>query len=166
MSTSKELPTLRRVNQFKLLLMIMFGCFYALAIPYPEKSRQFPQLISLLSLIMLAASFLTDMLNKKGVKMEVGTVEDGELQVIKEQGRGERKKRFFKAWAIILVSFGAGLLGGFAFTAFLLFIGFALFFGTRQKLLKNIVIAFIMTICIFLVFQQVMGVPLLTGILW
>jgi hypothetical protein len=166
MSTSKELPTIRRVNQFKLLLMILFACFYALAIPYPEKSRQFPQLISLLSLIMLAVSFLTDMVNKKGVKMEVGTVEDGELQEVREQGKGEKKKRFFKAWGIILVSFGAGLLGGFAFTAFFLFAGFALFFGSRQKLLKNIIIAVVMTVCIFLVFQQVMAVPLLTGILW
>ena len=166
MATSKEIPTFRRVSQFKLLLMILFGCFYALAIPYPEQSRQFPQLVAILGLIILAASFLVDMLNKTTVRTEISQVDDAELRGKEERGKGEKRKRFYKAWAIILVSFGAGLLGGFAFTAFFLFVGFALFFGSRQKLLKNMIIAVVMTVCIFLIFQEVMGVPLLTGILW
>jgi hypothetical protein len=58
-----------------------------------------------------------------------------------------------------------GFLGGFLFSTFFLFMGFAIFFGGKKNLIKNVVISVLMTILIYLSFQWIMGVPLLTGIL-
>jgi hypothetical protein len=57
-----------------------------------------------------------------------------------------------------------GFLAGFLFTTFLLFVGFALFFGRREILIKNIFIAVAITAAVYFIFQRVFGVPLLSTI--
>jgi len=43
---------------FKLVLLVFFILLYLFAIPYPEKSKQFPQLIAIFSLIMIVISLI------------------------------------------------------------------------------------------------------------
>jgi hypothetical protein len=163
----EALRTLKRTDvRFKLVLMVFFGLLYVLAIPYPEKSRRFPQLIALFSLAVGLISLITDVMRKAAVTVEIAQVDDTDLTRIDEPAKNEKKKRFLRAWGIILASLAAGLLGGFLFTTFFMFAGFALIFGDRQYLFKNMAIAVVMTVCIFLAFQWLMGVPLLSGIFW
>jgi hypothetical protein len=152
--------------RIKLVLLVFFGLFYVLAIPYPEKSRQFPQLIALFSLAAIVASLIGDFMQKATVTAQLAQVDDTELTGIDEQGPNEKKKRFYRAWGVILTSTVAGLLGGFLFTSFFLFTGFAFIFGQRKDVFKNMALAVVMTICIYFVFEWLMGVPLLSGILW
>ncbi|MFH1123657.1 MAG: tripartite tricarboxylate transporter TctB family protein, partial [Pseudomonadota bacterium] len=97
---------------------------------------------------------------------EITDAGDTELKVTDETVKRSRKKRFYQAWGIILVSTAIGFLGGFLFSTFSLFMGFALIFGkrTRRNRLKNLVTAAAMTALIYLIFEWMMGVPLLEGI--
>ena len=157
-----KLPEVR----LKLVLFVFFVFLFLLSIPYPAKSKQFPQLIALFSLIMILISLVTDFAKKGAVAKEITDVDDTELKVIDETATRLRRKRFYRAWEIILVSTAAGFLGGFLFSSFFYFIGFAIFFGERKNLIKNLVIAGLMTLIMYLLFQWIMKVPLLTGILW
>jgi len=154
--------------KFKLALFVLFILLYIFAIPYPGKSKQFPQLIAVFSLILLMISLIVDFTRKEPVAKVVADVDDNELKVLDDKAKRTKRKRFYRAWEIILVSTAVGFLGGFLFSTFFLFVGFALFFGkrARKNIIKNIVIAVFMSIIIYLSFQWIMKVPLLTGILW
>lgn len=151
---------------FKLVLLILFGLLYWTAIFYPEKSKKFPQLIAMFSLIMIMISLIMDFTQKDKMAEGIADVDDTELKVVDDSSKKSKRKRFFKAWGIILISTAIGLLGGFLFTTFFLFIGFALLFGEKKNLLKNTLIAVFLTVIIYFAFQWTMGVPLLRGILW
>jgi hypothetical protein len=151
---------------FKLVLFLFFGLLFLLAIPYPEKSKRFPQLLAIFSLIMIVISLIIDFTRKGTVAEGIADVDDTELKILDDANQKTRRKRFYRAWEIILVSTAIGFLGGFLFTTFFLFMGFALFFGERKNLYKNTLIAVLMTIIIFFSFQWVMSVPLLAGLLW
>jgi len=151
---------------FKLSLLVFFGILYLLSIPYPDKSKQFPQLIATFILIMLSISLVIDLTRKGSDAGEISEVDDTELKVIDKSAKKARKKRFYQAWGIILFSTAIGFLGGFLFTTFSLFIGFAVLFGEGKNLLKNTAIAVFITIVVYFLFQWVMRVPLLGGILW
>jgi hypothetical protein len=149
---------------FKVILLVLFGTLYFLANSYPEKSRQFPQLVALFGLVSILVSFTFDLIRERAASTEIADVGDTELKVVDEGQKKERRRRFYLAWAIILVSTGMGFLIGFLFTTFLLFVGFALFFGRREILIKNILIAVAITAAVYFVFQRVFGVPLLSTI--
>jgi Tripartite tricarboxylate transporter TctB family len=151
--------------RLKIVFAVFFGLFYLLAIPYPEKSRQFPQLIALFSFIVTSISLVRDF--ARGARAgEIAQVDDTELTGVDEGKGKEKKKRFWSAWGIILAALGAGLLGGFLFATLFLFAGFGLVFGRREDLVKNLIVAVAMTICVFCAFHWLMGVPLLSGLLW
>lgn len=152
--------------QLKLALLVVFGFFFFYAIPFPEKSKSFPQLISMVSIIIVIVSLFFDFTKHEIVHGEIIDVDDAEVKVLDDETKKARKQRFYKAWAIILVSSSVGFLGGFLFSTIFFFLGFAIFFGEREKLIKNIIIAVIMTAVIYVSFEMVMGVPLLEGILW
>jgi hypothetical protein len=151
---------------FKLVLFVFFGLFFLLAIPYPEKSKQFPQLIAVFSLIMIVISLIIDFTWKGRVAEGIADVDDAELKVLDSPIQKTKRKRFYKAWAIILISTAMGFSGGFLFTTFFLLMGFALFFGERGNLFKNTVVAVAMTIIIFFIFQWVFQIPLLKSFIW
>ena len=151
---------------FKLVLFVFFGFLFLFAIPYPEKSKQFPQLLTMFSLILIGISLITDFTRKGTVAAAIADVDDTELKVLDDTTKKSKKKRFYKAWKIILVSTAIGFLGGFLFTSFFLLIGFAIYFGERKNLSKNSFIAVLMTMIIYVSFQWIMGVPLLAGLLW
>jgi hypothetical protein len=150
---------------FKLGLLVFFSFLYLLSTPYPEKAKQFPQLIAIFSFIMIVISLVIDFIQKGKLTEGIADVDDTELKVFGDATKKIKKERFFRAWGIILVSTGMGFLGGFLFSTFFLFMGFAIFFGGKKNLIKNVVISVLMTILIYLSFQWIMGVPLLTGIL-
>jgi hypothetical protein len=151
--------------RLKIVLAFFFGLFYLLAIPYPDKSRQFPQLVALFSFIVTVVSLVRDF--ARGARAaEIAQVDDTELTGVDDEHRKEKKKRFLRAWGIILASLGAGLLGGFLFATLFLFAGFGLIFGKRQDIVKNMLVAVAMTICVFCAFHWLMGVPLLSGLFW
>ena len=152
--------------QLKLALLVIFGFFFFYAIPFPEKSKSFPQLISMVSIIFVIVSLFFDFTKQEIVHGEIIDVDDAEVKILDDETKKARKQRFYKAWAIILVSSSVGFLGGFLFSTIFFFLGFAIFFGEREKLVKNIIIAVIMTAVIYVSFEMVMGVPLLEGILW
>ncbi len=148
----------------KIALLFVFSGFYLAASPYPAKSREFPQLLAILSLIMTLISLGMDFSRKETAAGEITDVDDTELKILDAETKRARKKRLYQAWAIIIVSTAAGFLGGFLFSTLLYFLFFAVFFGKKEKLLKNIAIAVAMTILIYVTFQRIMGVPLLEGI--
>ncbi len=150
--------------QIKLALIVIFVLFFVLAMPYPEKSRAFPQLLSVVSLILVIISLTFDFTSKEIVAGELTDVDEAEVKVLDEETKRARKRRFYKAWGIILVSTAVGFLGGFLFSALCYFLGFALFFGERKNLVKNIIIALVLTAVIYVSFDTIMGVPLLEGI--
>ena len=150
----------------KIALLFIFSAFYVLAIPFPEKSRQFPQLLAVISLVMTVIALIMDFSRKATLQGEITGVDDTELKVLDAKTKSARKKRLYQAWAIILVSTGVGFLGGFLFSALCFFAGFALVFGSRKKQGKNMIIAVAMTIVVYFIFGRTMGVPLLEGVLW
>lgn len=151
--------------RLKIILAFFFGLFYLLAIPYPEKSRQFPQIIALFSFIVTGISLVRDF--TRGARgAEIAQVDDTELTRVDEGQGKEKKKRFLRAWGIILAALGAGLVGGFLFATLFLFAGFGLVFGKREDLVKNVLVAVAMTIGVFCAFHWLMGVPLLSGLFW
>jgi len=98
--------------------------------------------------------------------MEISDADDMELRVIDEEVRKKRSKRFYQAWGIILFSIGIGFLGGFLFSTFLLFFGFALIFGKKENLLRNTIVGIGMTVLTYFTFEVLLGVPLLEGLFW
>lgn len=152
--------------QIKLTLIFIFCFFFFYAMSFPEKSRQFPQLIAAVSIILVIISLIFDFTKKEMAAGEITDIDDTEVKVLDEKTKRVRKQRFYKAWGIIIFSSAVGFLGGFLFSTFLLFAGFSIFFGKRENLVKNIITAVGITAVIFFIFDRIMSVPLLTGILW
>ncbi len=148
----------------KIGLIFIFSGFYIAAIPYPAKSKEFPQLLAVISLILTVISLVMDFSRKDTAVGEITDVDDTELKVLDAETKKARKKRLYQAWAIIIVSTAAGFAGGFLYSTFLYFVAFAVFFGSKEKLLKNLIIAVAMTALIYVTFERIMGVPLLEGI--
>ena len=151
---------------FKLALLVFFILLYLLAIPFPEKSKQFPQLIAIFSLIMIVISLIIDFTWKDKVAEGIADVDDTELKALDAPTQKTKRKRFYRAWGIILVSTAIGFLGGFLFTTFFLLMGFPLLFGEKRNLFKNTVVAIAMTVIIFFIFQWIFEVPLLQSFIW
>ena len=150
----------------KIALLFVFSAFYILAMPFPEMERQFPQLLAMASLAMTVIALGLDFTRKDAVQGEISDVDDTELKVVDADSQRFRRKRYYQAWAIILVATGVGFLIGFLFSALCLLAGFALVFGTRDKLVGSMVIAVVTTAVVYLVFGMLMKVPLVGGILW
>ncbi len=150
----------------KIALLFVFSAFYVAALSFPEQSRQFPQLLAVASLAMTAIALAMDFSRKSAVRAEISGVDDTELKVLGADEVRARRKRYYQAWAIILFSTIVGYLGGFLFSAVCLFAGFALYFGSRAKLPRNLVAGAAMTAVVYFVFGVMMGVPLLNGVLW
>jgi hypothetical protein len=152
--------------QIKLALIVIFVWFFVAAMPYPPKSRQFPQLLAAVSLIFVIVSLTFDFTKKEIMYGELTDVDEAEVKVLDEETKRLRKQRFYKAWGIIIVSSAVGFLGGFLFSTFFYFLGFTIFFGEKKNLIKNICISVGMTALIYVSFETIMGVPLLEGVLW
>lgn len=156
--------TLKRLDVWcKIALMALFVLLYTMARSYPSESRQFPQLIAVFTFVVLAISLVRDFFGKKTTAPpESAEASDAGFQAA-DQGKGEkeRKKRLYLTWGMILISTGIGFGGGFLITTFLLFIGFALFFGEKKHLLRNSLTAIAVTAVIYFIFEWIMRVPLL-----
>lgn len=150
----------------KIGLLAVFSAFYFLALPFPEKARQFPQLIAVVSLALTIVALIVDFSRKGAVAVEIASVDDTELEVPDGTTRRLRRRRFYRAWAIIALSTVAGMLGGFFFSALGLIGGFSVLFGSRQHLKRNALAGVAILIGVYLVFGRLMGVPLLSGLLW
>lgn len=155
--------TLKRLDVWcKIVLMLLFVILYGMARSYPAESRQFPQLIAVFTLVILVISLIRDFSGKTAPARESAEASDAGFQSTdQKQDRKERRKRLCLAWGMILVSTAIGFWGGFLITTFLLFIGFALFFGEKKHLLRNSITAILVTAVIYFVFEWVMRVPLL-----
>lgn len=146
----------------KMALMALFVLLYAMARSYPPESRQFPQLIAVFTLVVLAISLARDFWRKKAAPPESAEASDAGFQVTDQNKDGkERKRRLYLTWGLILISTAIGFWGGFIITTFLLFIGFALLFGEKKHLLRNSLTAVAVTAVIYFVFEWIMRVPLL-----
>ncbi len=146
---------------FKLFLLALFVSLLFLEIPYPPDSKKFPELIALFSLIMLGISLVLDFASKETAVREITDTGESQLGVADASTKKDRRKRFYQTWGIILASTAVGFWGGFLFSTFLLFLGFALFLGRRNDFLKNAAIAVFTTGIIYLIFEWMMGVPLI-----
>lgn len=146
----------------KMALMALFVLLYAMARSYPSESRQFPQLIAVFTLVVLAISLVRDFLGNKVARPESAETSDAGFQVADQQrGDRERKKRLYLTWGLILTATAIGFWGGFLITTFLLFMGFSLLFGERKHRLRNSLTAVAVTAVIYIVFEWIMRVPLL-----
>ena len=151
---------------FKIVLLFVFSGFFVLAIPYPQESRQFPQLLAAISLALTVIALAMDFLRAQVIAGEIGYVDDTELKVVDTATRTARRKRFYQAWAILFVSTATGFVGGFLFSTVLLFGGFGLASGRRENWVKNAIIAVTMTVVVYFIFGRIMAVPLLNDAIW
>ena len=151
---------------FKIVLLFVFGGFFIGAMPYPQDSRQFPQLLAAISLLLTVAALAADFLRANVVAGEISDVDDTELKVVDKTTRATRRRRYYLAWGILLVSTGIGFLGGFLFSTICLFVCFGLIFGRRENWVKNTLVALALTVLVYIVFGRIMGVPLLDSVLW
>lgn len=151
---------------FKFVLLFVFSGFYILAIPYPQESKQFPQLLAAISLVLTVIALGLDFLRAQVLQGEIGDVDDTELKVVDAATRAARRRRFYLAWAILLVATGAGLLGGFLISTVILFGGFGLASGRKEHRVKDMIVAVAMTVVVYFIFGRIMAVPLLDGVLW
>ncbi len=149
----------------KLVLLFVFGSFYVLARPFPEESRQFPQLLAAISLLLTLVALAADFVGRGAVGGEVGSVDDTELKPVDPETRSARSRRFWQAWAILLASAGVGFAGGFIYSVIGLFAGFALAFGSGEKRAGNLFVAAALAAAVYFVFGKLMGVPLMQGLL-
>lgn len=156
MKSKLDLPT-------KIFFLLVFASAYFLAIPYPDMAREFPSLITSCSLVVLAASLFMDFFAWYGKR----SAEVKSASVRKVDQSSAMRTRFMLSWAIIMVSTLAGLFGGFLLTAFLLLVGFPVVFEVKKRrvLVKDVALAVALTICVYLLFDKLMGVPLLSGLL-
>jgi hypothetical protein len=151
---------------FKIALLFLFSAFYLLALPFPEKSRQFPQLIALVSLALTLIALVQDFSRKSAAPTQIADVDSPETQVLDGATQRAQRKRYYTAWAVVVVSVGAGILGGFLFSALFLIGGFSLLLGSREKLKRNTLAGLAIMAGVYIVFGKLMGVPLLSGLLW
>lgn len=151
---------------FKILLLFVFSGFFILAIPYPQESRQFPQLLAAISVALTVIALAMDFLRAQVIAGEIDGVDDTELKILDAPTKRARRRRFYQAWAILLGATGAGFLGGFLFSAIVLFAGFGIASEHRENLGRNMIVAVAMTVLVYVVFGRIMAVPLLNGILW
>jgi hypothetical protein len=151
---------------FKIVLLFVFSGFFILAMPFPQDSRQFPQLLAAVSVLLTLTALAMDFLRAQVLAGEIGDVDDTELRVLDAPTRRARRKRFYQAWGILLVATGAGFLGGFLFSAILLFAGFGVAFGQAGNRGRTLILATVMTVLVYFVFGRIMAVPLLNGVLW
>ena len=145
---------------FKLFLLFFFAILYLMAIPYPKESKQLPHLIAQFTLVILAISLLFDFFRKKKAPEERLEVGDADLDASPGKEALAKKKRFYQTWAIILVATAVGYWIGFLFSSFILFMGFAYILGPKRNLFRNTFIAILVTVVIYVLFGQIMGVPL------
>lgn len=151
----------------KIALLFVFGGFYAAATSFPDKARQFPQLIALGSLALTVLALALDFLRPRTTaQAEISGVEDTELAVFDAATKRMRRARYYKAWAVVIASTAVGFLGGFLFCAIGLFGGFVILFTAPEQRRRNAIIGGITTVLVYLVFGLVMKVPMLGGILW
>jgi hypothetical protein len=155
--------TLKRLDVWcKIVLMVLFVLLYVMARSYPSESRQFPQLIAVFTLVILVISLIRDFSRKTAASPGSAEASDAGFQaadqVKEEKGK---KRRLYLTWGMLLISTGIGFWGGFLITTFLLFMGFALFFGEKKHLLRNSLTAIGVTAVIYVVFEWIMRVPLL-----
>ncbi len=151
--------------QCKIVLLFVFSAFYLLANSFPEESRQFPQLLAAFSLVLTVIALIADFSRRDSAQGEIIGVDDTELKVLNTHTKKARRRRYYQAWAIIFVSTGIGFLGGFLYSTVCLFAGFGAVFGSRKKLVNNMIIALAMTVVVYFIFGRAMGVPLLEGML-
>lgn len=155
--------TLRRLDVWcKIVLLLLFVLLYGMARSYPVESRQFPQLIAVFTLVILVVSLIRDFSGKTVFTNESAEASDAGFQATdQKKSRKERRKRFYLAWGMILISTAIGFWGGFLITTFLLFMGFAMFFGEKKHLLRNSLTSITVTVVIYFVFEWFMKIPLL-----
>lgn len=172
---------------FKLCLICFFLLLMWTARTYPQKSRLFPTILGVITVVFLITSFVQDFLKtKKGtIKEEVKEPEAPPSDILEEKMRmireveekaedagyevleeSLRKKRLWQSVAIILISLGIGYVGGFLLTVPFYFICFGLFHGQKKQALKYIIIAIGVTLVTYLGFTTLMEVPLLKGLWW
>ncbi len=159
-------PALRGAEAwFKLALAVFFVVLYVVAASYPERSRQFPQLIALVSLALVAVSLVRDLARGGPAGHEIAETGDTDVKVVAPEVRRARRSRVLKAAGIIFGSTALGLAGGFIVTVFACYVGFAWFFGRRQAFWSGAALAAAITAAIYVLFDRVMGVPMLVGML-
>jgi len=170
---------------FELALLVAFGAAYVVAGTYPDRARQFPQLIALVSLLLTALALVQDYLAggtrpaSPQTPLTAGrATEPASPQTPLTAGRATEPaspqttepaiatSRVAKAAAIIVVATLAGAAGGFLLSVLLLFLGFAFFFGAREAFWRHAAWSVGVSVVIYLLFDRVMGVPLLAGLLW
>jgi len=141
---------------FELVLLVLFVALYSLATTYPERSRQFPQLIALVTMALLAFALVRNF--ARSFTKAASTRRD--------RWDRQRAARVGRAWGVIVVATACGAVGGFLISVVLFFLGFAFFFGTREAFWRHAAIGVAISAVIWILFDQIMGVPLLAGVLW
>jgi hypothetical protein len=187
-SVAKWLTNLKTIFKFCLLAFFLFLMWTGRT--YPEESRLFPELLGIVTVIIIIVSLIVDFMKTKGTEnaktsktlppeLSSSDIREEKMRLIKEIGEksekdagyelleeGLRKKRLIQAVLIVLVSLVVGYLGGFLLTVPFYFLAFGTLHGQRKHIVKYILIAAGVTLLVYLFFTFFMGVPLLRGALW
>jgi hypothetical protein len=122
---------------FKLVLFVFFGLFFLLAIPSPEKSKQFSQLIAVFSLIMIVISLTIDFTRKGKVAEGIADVDDAELKLLDAPIQKNKKKKVLQGLGNHLDFYGYWLIRRISLHHLLFTNGFSSVLWRKGKFIQN-----------------------------
>ncbi len=117
---------------------------------YPPESRDYPQLIGAVTLVLIVVSLFRHFL-EKGKQEE----RDAESSL--------RRKRFFHFSLVVVLATVVGLLGGFIFSVFCYYVAYAFVQRKSMSLIKSLSIGMALTVLFYITFGWFMNVPMFRG---
>jgi hypothetical protein len=135
---------------FQAGLLIFLALLIWKSASYPFESRLYPQIIGGATIILLAVSIVRH--------FRTHTAEENAAPELVL-----RRKRFFKASIIVLLSTAVGFMGGFLLSVLCYYIGYALLQENKSRLFRTLGIGIALTVLFYISFGWLMHVPLLRG---
>jgi len=136
---------------FRLSLIICLAVLFNESKAYPDHSRLFPQIVTLLGLIIVSLSLGRDFIFGPDKKANPpGPVE-----------KTETTARFFKTVIVIILCFFLSLAAGILFVVPAAYIGYFAFFGKREMAGKILLITTAVMTAAYAILKLIFKIPVL-----
>jgi hypothetical protein len=119
---------------------------------YPLESRLYPQVIGLITLVLIIISLFQHFRGE-------------EQEKVRDAGADLRRKRFFQISLVVVFATALGFLGGFLLSVLCYYVAYAFFQEDKTKLLRTLIIGIALTVIFYISFGWFMYVPLFRGVL-
>lgn len=155
---------MKKIPLFEIALLIFFIAFLIGSFNYTPEARIFPLAIAILGLFLTSVSIIKQTFQEIITKERTKQPEDSE----KNQAAEKTKRIKLREWYIGAATLGFLLIAyflGFLF-AIPIYILFTLRFIESKGWGRSLLAAGGLTICLYVLFMHVLGVPIYMGILW